>query len=551
MTSYDEIPYPARAFSQTHPARLSTLARLFGMTPADPRRCRVLELGCGAGGNLIPMAVGLPESRFLGIDLAERPIAEGRALVEETGLKNIELRREDIMEFPSDAGLFDFIIAHGVYSWVPAEVRERLLALAAAHLAPRGVALVSYNAYPGGHERNMLREMMRFHVRAAEDPRERIAQARALLKFLADSQTEDDHYARLLKGEYARVLKYPDEHLYHDDLADINEHFYFIQFAEDAARHGLQYLCEAYYERTHHRWRPQGAPDPLADLNDTPLLREQYGDFVNCCRFRLTLLCRDDVKLERIQRPEQMREFFFSGPISPLAPEGDAAASSADQSAATPGGADAAANAVAKVAAGTDPCADARTDARMEFVGFGATRIESASPLAKAAFLRLGERWPAPASFDELLDAARSLLGRDDEGDTRERDAEELCVVLLTAYASGFLELGGYKPAFVTQVSERPSVSAFARAEARRGTHITNMRHAMIKLEGPLTRRLVQLLDGTRDRAALVSELKTFVESGEAFGQEGEAEAQEVLKSLPEQLEVNLKGLADYGLLVS
>ncbi|MDQ3906809.1 MAG: class I SAM-dependent methyltransferase [Acidobacteriota bacterium] len=556
MTSYDEVPYPAHAFSQTHPDRLATLARLFGMTPADPRRCRVLELGCGSGGNLLPMAVELPESRFLGIDLAARPVAEGQALIEEVGLKNVALRREDIMEFPADAGLFDYIIAHGVYSWVPAEVRERLLALVGAHLAPRGVAMISYNAYPGGHARNMLREMMLFHVRGIEDPRQRIEQARALLKFLAESQTDEDHYARLLRAEFARVVKYPAEHLYHDDLAEINEHFYFTQFASDAARHGLQYVSEAYYHRTHHRWRPPGAPNPLADLDDTPILREQYGDFVNCCRFRMTLLCRDDVALERAQRPEQMRQFFFTGRIATAGSSDDAAtteggAPTHDAHATSQTDAESGTRAESDGVAGADPYADVRTDGLREFVGSGGTKIVVGAPIAKAAFTRLGELWPSAASFDELLDFVRALLGRGEEDDTRERDAEDLCLILLTAYASGFLEVGSYKPNFITEVSERPRTTALARAQARRGTHVTNLRHAEVKLEVALTRRLVELLDGTRDRAGLVSELRAFVESGEAFGSEGEADAREVLKSLPEQLEVNLKALAELSLLVS
>lgn len=80
--SYDEVLYPGYAYRQTHPDRLATMATLFGMTPAPVEGCRVLELGCGEGGNLIPMAFGLPRSQFLGIDLAQRPIQKGQAMVE-------------------------------------------------------------------------------------------------------------------------------------------------------------------------------------------------------------------------------------------------------------------------------------------------------------------------------------------------------------------------------------------------------------------------------------------------------------------------------------
>ena len=65
--SYDEIPYESYPFAQSHPDRLATLATLFGMKPQPIDDCRVLELGCASGGNLIPMAACLPGSKFVGI----------------------------------------------------------------------------------------------------------------------------------------------------------------------------------------------------------------------------------------------------------------------------------------------------------------------------------------------------------------------------------------------------------------------------------------------------------------------------------------------------
>ena len=145
---------------QTHPDRLATVARLFGLAAAAPGACRVLELGCGDGGNLIPMALQLPRSEFTGIDLAGDAIHEGHVVVSALGLQNITLRQLDLMEAGPDLGEFDYIIAHGLYSWVPSEVRERLLRICRVNLAPSGVAYVSYNTYPGFHRREMFREMM-------------------------------------------------------------------------------------------------------------------------------------------------------------------------------------------------------------------------------------------------------------------------------------------------------------------------------------------------------------------------------------------------------
>jgi len=168
--SYNQVRYLGRPLKQTHPDRLATVAGLFGMPAAAPSECRVLELGCGDGGNLIPMALGLPRSGFTGIDLAGDAIREGCAVVSALGLRNITLRQLDLMEAGPELGEFDYIIAHGLYSWVPPEVRERLLHVCRAHLAPSGVAYVSYNTYPGFHRREMFREMMLYHVRGSKIP---------------------------------------------------------------------------------------------------------------------------------------------------------------------------------------------------------------------------------------------------------------------------------------------------------------------------------------------------------------------------------------------
>src|SRR5262249_32814770 len=200
-TIYDEFPYPGVAFAQTHPDHLATLAILFGMTPAPAGECRVLEIGCGDGGNVIPMAFGLPRSRFTGIDLAGSAIARGQKIVDELRLANIRLQQLDLMDLSADFGEFDYVIAHGVYSWVPAAVRERLLEIVKIHLAANGIAFISYNAYPGGYLRQTLREMMLFHTRNVQGARERVKGARELLEFLVQAHNQQDAYGTFLRLE--------------------------------------------------------------------------------------------------------------------------------------------------------------------------------------------------------------------------------------------------------------------------------------------------------------------------------------------------------------
>src|SRR5262245_25562560 len=140
---YDRLLYPGSPHYQTHPGRLATLALLHGMDPAPPAHCRVLEVGCGDGGNLIPLAYQYPDSCFLGIDLSTRAIENGLATVAALGLRNIELRALDLTEVTPDLGQFDYAIAHGIYSWTPPPVRSYMLSIFRGNLAPQGVAFVS------------------------------------------------------------------------------------------------------------------------------------------------------------------------------------------------------------------------------------------------------------------------------------------------------------------------------------------------------------------------------------------------------------------------
>src|SRR5439155_7139696 len=173
------------AFPQTHPDRMAAVARIFGLSPPNVAACRVLELGCASGGNLIPMAFNFPGSEFLGIDLSRRQVEQAHPAMAALLLRNIRIECASILDIDKDWGTFDYIICHGVFSWVDPIVQDKILQIAAENLSPEGVAYVSYNTYPGWHMREMVWHMMRYHAGQFARPEEQVEQARALLKFLA------------------------------------------------------------------------------------------------------------------------------------------------------------------------------------------------------------------------------------------------------------------------------------------------------------------------------------------------------------------------------
>jgi len=456
-TTYDAVPYPCNAYPQTHPDHLAVIARLHGLQAAPPGGCRYLEIGCGDGGNLLPLAHSLPGSRFLGLDLAATSIEAGQRHQRDFGLANVELRAQDLMDLrKEDVGEWDYIIAHGVFSWVPEAVRLRLLELCRELLAPHGVAFISYDAYPGCHVRHMVREMLLYHTENAPEPKTRIAQGRALMQFLAQGHGADDDYGTMLKNEASRVLNFDANHFFHDDLAELNQPFYLHQFADLAASHGLQYLGDADYASMQDLRYPPDVRDVLAGLGDDGVRKEQYLDFLKCRRFRQTLLCHREAELQREPSAELMHDLHFASSARPTALD-----------------------------------VELRDNSSVDFQGEGSLRLKTAHPLAKVAIACLGLQWPGRVSFAALAEVVTRAFGEAPEPRALEG-------VLIESLRLGTIE-GYLSPApFVTSPGEHPLASAWARYQLQFGGGVTTLRHHTVNISDNFGRWLLSQFDGTQ-----------------------------------------------------
>ena len=354
---YHTVPYHTVPRSQTHPDRLAAAASLFGMRPAPVEACRVLEIACGDGNNLIPMAYHLPASRFTGVDLAAQAIEAGRRTIADLGLSNIELIAADLRDIGESFGAFDYVIAHGLYSWVPAEVRDALLGVVHARLAPAGVAFISYNALPGRHIRQMLREMMLYHTRHARDVNERVEQGRWFLEWLGKARSVNAAWRAMLDEEIAGLLQYRPDALAHDDLGECNDSFYFHEFAAHAASHNLQYLGDAGNQQA---FDVRGV---LGWLEDDAIERAQYIDFCQLRAFGETLLCRAEVELTRSADPAVFEGMLFSSPAHLV-------------------------------------------DNQIE--GLNGVRLTAGQPAVEPVALAMGRQFPMPVPFEDLLAYAES-----------------------------------------------------------------------------------------------------------------------------------------------
>ncbi|MBX9627918.1 MAG: class I SAM-dependent methyltransferase [Gemmataceae bacterium] len=478
VNTYDEMPYDSHPYAQTHPGRLAVVATLFGLTPPPVETARVLELGAAAGGNILPIGEAFPQARLVGVDYSARQVEDGRKWIAATGVGNVELRHASILDIDESYGEFDYVVCHGVFSWVPTDVREKILDVCQKHLAPNGVAYVSYNTYPGWHMRGMIRDMMRYHAGRFATPKEQIAQARALLDFLASSCRQEGAYPALLKAELESVKNQADHYLYHEHLEHVNDPVYFHQFVEMAGRHRLRFLGEA---RVGTMVTGNFGPDvekALKRVAADQIQTEQYMDFLRNRMFRETLLIHQDKVPNWTIQPGSVSGLHVASSGKPVGPG--------------------------------QP--DVASDATVQYKTRTGMTLSTGRPLLKAAMGVLARRWPETTPFPELVREARALLG----GSPQEADSQNLALGLVNTYiSSDLVELHAAPVAFTRTAGERPTALASARARVTAGgTSVANRRHELVRLTD-LDLRLVPLLDGTRARPELIEALTAKAQAGE------------------------------------
>lgn len=458
LDSYDDLPYESLPLPDTHPDYLRAIARLYGVNAAPAESCRVLELGCAGGGNILPLAWYQPNCVVTGVELAQRHVNEANVLIAELGLNNAQVLHRSITDPIDDLGEFDYIIAHGVFSWVPRAVQDRLLQICGQHLAPNGIAYVSYNTLPGWHLRGLLRSAMLAYCGTGRAS-QRLAEAYELFDLMEPAlrmQSSPEAQFALQEIEYLR--RAPASYVYHEYLEEINEPLTFSDFMSRAGEAGLSYLGDA------ELWTM--FPSTLGDAGMVfePVIdriqQEQHLDFARLRKFRRALLIRQDTPLRTVPDLLALHKLAYYADLS------------------------------------TEEEVDLASALPQTFTSAGGHRYIVTHPLAKAAAMLLAMRYPASLTWDELQSSAADLVTQHGGGAFAD-DSAALRTELfsLIAYQGARPTLASI-PAFDT-LPERPCAHLLSRAQAAHGHIVASIRHSAVELD-PLGRELLLHLDGTR-----------------------------------------------------
>lgn len=306
---YDELRYYSKPFSYTSIARLEGNATLWGLTPPALKGAKVLELGSSFGGNLISQAVYYPDTEFVGIDLSDSQITQGNEIIKSMGLTNVRLETKNILDITPDFGMFDYIIVHGIYSWVPNNVKDKILEVCRENLTPNGIAYISYNTYPGWKSREVARDIMLYANKYTQDLplSEQTRRGKAVVQLFSDAiksieSEKNNNKTRI--NNFDSIQTKGDHYVAHEYLEYHNHPLYLNQFVDSLDQHQLAYIGDTDFQLSYTSWMPPHLRDMINQLSETDYVaREQCLDYLYDVAFRRSLLCHAHLQ-DKINRTE-------------------------------------------------------------------------------------------------------------------------------------------------------------------------------------------------------------------------------------------------------
>ncbi len=482
VDGYNELPYKSFPFPFTLPTHLSALANLVGIATASVEKARILELGCASGGNILPIAAQYPTAEIIGVDISPIHIEQGLAFIENAGLKNITLIQASITDLDASIGQFDFIIVHGVFSWVTDDVREKIWRICSKQLASQGIAYISFNTLPGWNTLGTIREMARYHATTFDTLKEKIEQSKLLLDFVNDAVKGYDNSHTRLIAEAADLLKTKEDYyIAHEFLNPLNKAFYFSEFMDQAKQHGLQYLADASISTMFLENYPESVRESLGQIQDV-VRTEQYLDFINNRSFRASLLCHQDLTITRNLNPGMIRQFYIRTQLKSLIPLHELDI-------------------------------DNDTDKVEFFIDSSSKKtISTTSSILKAVFCGCAWRFNQYRSFQDIVSEASSKLPKKSEVEIE----NETALSLLKLVLSGHARITTQPPAVNHTITSQPKAWAYAVTQSMEPNQfvVTNLFHESVTLNH-FEKVLLRYLDGQSSKDEILQRVLVHVNNNE------------------------------------
>lgn len=474
---YDEMPYHGYPFEYNRPENLKTVAALFGVDAPKLETARILELGSSDGRNLFRFAETYPKSYTLGVDLSKVEIENGQKVLDKLKLKNLDLKAMSITDLDESYGKFDYIICHGVFSWVPDFVRDSILEVSKKLLNKNGLAFISYNTLPGWNMINSVRELMMYHSENFSNVSDKIVQSRAALNFIQESlEGHETPHAQFMQTSAKHMADKEDHYIRHEYLAEENQAFYFNEFIEKAREKDLEYVGDTDVQRMYIGNLPQKAMEKLGAINDI-VRSEQYMDFITNTQFRCTILTHKGTNISRNINDDTIQKFNYFCNIKPL-----------------------------------DEKINIEDDSKATFyINNNKKRtVETSAPAMKAVLYTLYKNLGNPLSVDEIIKESSKLVSKVSKEIIKQNIFANFGNLIFSGTTKYVLD----KPLSVYKISNKPKISKLAMLQIQipnyNGAYwITNSMNQVVQVQPHLV-GIVQYIDG-KNTIDQIKE-KTFID---------------------------------------
>ncbi len=493
------MPYVSVGVKQSQPNRLAAIAQIFGLSAKPLAQARVLDIGSAEGGNLLPLALRFPKAEFMGIDISPVQIERGRQHVKALGLSNVHLECCSVTDLRPALGQFDFIICHGIYSWVEKPVQDAIFHALKAHLAPQGIGFVSYNVLPGWRMKQPFRDVALSVLSADLELPKKVDAASEMLHFLASHSDAKTAYGMALREQDETIAKMRRDYVAHEYLEDTNSPCTLTAFLKHAGSAGLAYLGDAEIsEMIPIGSSPELQQEIMARSGGEQVAMEQLLDFIKGRQFRSTLLVHDHqtASISRNLSSESLQGLHFT----------------------------------------------CRSNTRIHIDAAQKVLIADGMapwPMPDEIYARLMERliaaYPASLSFNELLvglgDASPAMLA-------------------LVMY--GVIDPSSDAIEIANALGARPKAFSLAAYSAATGAaQTTNMLHGVVQLN-PLMVHFLRSSDGTKTTAQLTADFVRSCTDGQfELAQEGRrlTSKKEIAKAAARQAEEVLSSFVSLALI--
>lgn len=496
--TYDRQVYTSNAFPFSSPGHLRAAAHLYGLESVPLKNARVLELGCAGGGNLLPFALAYPQAHVVGVDLSPVQVKQGQEVVQALGVQNLHLHAMSLTDITPEFGQFDYIIAHGVFSWVPPEVREAMLRILRENLSPNGIGYISYNTYPGWKAGDIVRDAMMLHSHGAASEEDRLASAKAVLNLLSDGIAASNPLAPSLRAAVAQLRKHSDYYIAHEYLEIFNNPCYLLEFVNLADQHELTHVGDAdpHVEMSVTFGQNVQLNHSLVALGQPREMRQQYLDFAVGRNFRKSMLVHKNRADQVLIGPnmERLADLRWAGHFTETAQEENAPKN------------------------------------RRAFRGYKNQPLYSSDETVIAVIQTLSEAWPTSLDFDTLLAGVQSRLAPMDGDTARKKTLEALQTLFRLNSLRYAFEPTPYEAADGDQKDANPALIPGVaylfqqKKDPAFGVGMFNLWHDSINIQLKEAEAFIlPQIDGRNSRKQLATLLRDALNRGTVSGTDGKS----------------------------